>query len=1161
MMSRSAFACHLPARTVCRRPLASATDCLDSHSISHSPTRCTDLKVPHRTDDTYPCILVAPLHHAADQPLPALPVRRADSRFRRPANQQFGAMAHLVVLPDVAGSDGCPGMRQPYRIKCVETTDSAHNQPSRMPAERLGFDPRNTAPQTRARYRYQDECIAVAVLSHLESEDLDGVILEFSTDAILLPKAGLPELVSIKHREPNQLAETSWSWTSLRKQNVLRDLYDAWNRCDRECSVAFWSNGGFSGATYALWQSCAQGRQPKDELIRQLAANIGASRADAVAFIDALSIPENPLPRRNEISAVGIRMAWKYVQAIAESTEARAELIYRNLVEKISELSNDDATTKAISATLRTSTKDPAAARLRAGFLSRSVITGIMSDEQDTQFRSKNTDNPDPLGWVQDALFVGRDRHLDMLRASFRFGSRGDASPVVLHGTPGCGKTSLAMQFAAMQSGVKPILINAVSRAAVLRDLGKLALGLDSSYTNSGLPMLDSPVTLSLPGDSRTLYIFDGVTDADTLKGIVPRAAKCRVLITSTVPFIDLGYDHILVEGWERHESHAFIQRAMPGIGETDSEKLAAALHDHPLALVQAASYCRTTDTSVAHFLDRLTNEPLRALDLGHAPGHPGTVVRTIQLNSQALRERDSVAGEVLNLLSFFGADDIQLSIFEGRWPIAYVDSAGTSQRPLGRWRLLQRRKRDQPQDANISPAGWALMRALQDDDIRERAFQALRASSLAQSQDARFRVHPLVALVIRTGMADTRPWLEVGLGALSMFIPEDGDEMSIADSNLHHIVSLISYALDGEHGGPIVVVGCIFLSHRLAMLGIDIGSRTAVEFAETGMRLARRSVDQGRLPISALLAQRHAAARAYFASGRVNKAIEVLEENFDLGVANQSQLIMLRAISGIASIVAEAGDPELVRHVFNRLPPADILDSHVRLDVDVLRVSLLQRLNRMSEAATILNRIQEDIRDSDLIVTPDTLEEIARVGADMARYSNDPESSFERAMEILNQRKLRRGQHADGSLLAAYCGAADAAIDGDKLKEADQILSEAKEVADLFEGRSNHYHYLAVLGRLYFVQGKHPRALPILTDAVSGLEASPTARGHLAPALLHLGQALALSGRFDEGIRTVERACEVDSDFYGPKHPETLIDLQILDAMRKSKQMGVRRR
>ncbi|MCJ1676799.1 hypothetical protein MTF65_05435 [Streptomyces sp. APSN-46.1] len=102
----------------------------------------------------------------------------------------------------------------------------------------LPTDSRNTAPETRARFEYQDECIALTLLEHL-ADQLVGVLVEHSTDVILIPRQGLPELVSIKHREPHHSSEPAWTWPALHKDRVLIDLHGAWLAAGKACTVAF----------------------------------------------------------------------------------------------------------------------------------------------------------------------------------------------------------------------------------------------------------------------------------------------------------------------------------------------------------------------------------------------------------------------------------------------------------------------------------------------------------------------------------------------------------------------------------------------------------------------------------------------------------------------------------------------------------------------------------------------------------------------------------------------------------------------------------------------------------------------------------------------------------------------------------------------------------
>ena len=117
----------------------------------------------------------------------------------------------------------------------------------------------NTAKETRARFEYQDECIALVVLDSLGDQSLDGILVEHSTDLVFVPIHDSPILVIIKHRESNQGGESSWTSSPLRKSKVLQDLYNEWVRSGRRCNVAFISNAGFTGPAYKLWRVCALG--------------------------------------------------------------------------------------------------------------------------------------------------------------------------------------------------------------------------------------------------------------------------------------------------------------------------------------------------------------------------------------------------------------------------------------------------------------------------------------------------------------------------------------------------------------------------------------------------------------------------------------------------------------------------------------------------------------------------------------------------------------------------------------------------------------------------------------------------------------------------------------------------------------------------------------
>ncbi|NKI40226.1 dsDNA nuclease domain-containing protein [Streptomyces physcomitrii] len=176
----------------------------------------------------------------------------------------------------------------------------------------LPEDKRNSAPATRARFEYQDECIVSLILDHLRG-DLEGVLVEHSTDVVLIPKHDKPELISIKHREPHHASDAGWTWSSLAKDSVLADLYSAWEHADRRASVAFVSNAGLSGPSKILWEACRGSETAKEQASTRLSKSLKIDKVDAQDFIADLHIPQHPLPRRNEITDVGVRKMEAYL--------------------------------------------------------------------------------------------------------------------------------------------------------------------------------------------------------------------------------------------------------------------------------------------------------------------------------------------------------------------------------------------------------------------------------------------------------------------------------------------------------------------------------------------------------------------------------------------------------------------------------------------------------------------------------------------------------------------------------------------------------------------------------------------------------------------------------------------------------------------------------
>src|SRR5258707_190225 len=89
-------------------------------------------------------------------------------------------------------------------------------------------DLQNTARETRARFEYQDACVVLRCIPNLLPDGhVAAVIIEWTSDYVVLTLDGRVELVSVKHREEDQRA---WSFADLVRENVFRDLHGIWKQ-------------------------------------------------------------------------------------------------------------------------------------------------------------------------------------------------------------------------------------------------------------------------------------------------------------------------------------------------------------------------------------------------------------------------------------------------------------------------------------------------------------------------------------------------------------------------------------------------------------------------------------------------------------------------------------------------------------------------------------------------------------------------------------------------------------------------------------------------------------------------------------------------------------------------------------------------------------------
>jgi tetratricopeptide (TPR) repeat protein len=880
-----------------------------------------------------------------------------------------------------------------------------------------------------------------------------------------------------------------------------------------------------------------------------------------------LTIPEDPLPRRKEVTDVGIRRTADLLEQQRPGSSRYAEDGYRALLDRIAKAGTDVPEAEAVprrsvAATLAAAA-DRSQVRLLRRFLRPDQLLQELLSVCDRQAAASLPD-AGQHGWEPDNQFIGRSDLLRELDKLLRPGLPLKVAPVVIHGIPGCGKTSVAAQFAATHKGVlRPIFINASSRVALINDLAALTGDHDPSDWDNGIGQLRGPVTPRLPGNSATILIIDGVTDADTVRGIVPRNSLCRVIITSTVSHLEQGYEHIELNGWSRAESHEFINAVLNEASQEDGEALADALHDNPLALTQAVNYSRVTGRSISDYLARLAREPLVVLDRGQASGHIDSIVKAIQINIAAAEERFSRCAEVLYLFSHLGSSPVAESVLDEELILAYVAEPSVQITPAKRtWWPIGKRNDSQGETLKYTTTerGYELFQSLCDHNWRDRAIEALLLTSLISRRKEGLVVHPLVALVARKLAGDPRPWVEVGIG---LFASRMGSATSKLDFNdidpyIDHLAVLGSAALDADLGGPAVLAICQILSVRLSMFGTShrYADRTSVQFGQRAVEIAEKYLKSPWGSAYMLAEMRRGLAIALWEAGRADDAIMHLRQNFQLAHEYDDDSILFNAILDLGLIVSEIYQRELAEDVLGQLD-AELerrsFNSAVRMSVAHVKARLLRRLGRIDEAKSLNEAAlaaAEEVADCPDVV----LRELHSDAAVFARDLRDSSEAYRHemiALEIVRRNVRDRPDIQDVRILVS---AADGAIEANKLDEAASVISEAERVTRTeFGVDSNVYaSVLGTRGRLELLKHEYKMALRDLERAAAVLRGgTPLDRLKLPSVLVHLAQVAQIIGDRKKAQLSIKEAYDIDLAMYGPDHPETRKDREIMASIK----------
>lgn len=260
-------------------------------------------------------------------------------------------------------------------------------------------------------------------------------------------------------------------------------------------------------------------------------------------------------------------------------------------------------------------------------------------------------DVPNPVG-----DFVGRDNELRRIYAVLLGDAGLTCRWVALHGTPGMGKTSLALKYAHdFSSSFKGVWwCRAETRTALCGSLA--ALGARLGFVGPHLDTVEAAkATLSrLPNsDPPWLLIYDNAGSPDELAGLLPDRMT-RVIFTSRFPFWRELAEEIRIDVLPPEESILLLNTKAVRQDAGGAADLATVLDNLPLALDHAACFCRQSGLSFIEYGERVS-----ALINLQPQGtmYPRSVAATFEIAISEVAKKCTDAEDFMSVLSYCAPD------------------------------------------------------------------------------------------------------------------------------------------------------------------------------------------------------------------------------------------------------------------------------------------------------------------------------------------------------------------------------------------------------------------------------------------------------------------------------------------------------------------------
>ena len=710
--------------------------------------------------------------------------------------------------------------------------------------------------------------------------------------------------------------------------------------------------------------------------------------------------------------------------------------------------------------------------------------------------------------------FTGRDQLLRDLRTALISGGPA-ALTQAISGLGGVGKTQLAAEYAHRYAGQYEVVwwVRAEEPAMIAEEYAQLAAALKLPEKGEADQRLAVEAVRSwLSRHDRWLLVFDNVNEPKTLTPFLPHPRTGHILITSRNPSWRGVATPLPVPTLERDESVKLLLDRTHQSDKPAAERLAEALGDLPLALVQAAATIEETHSTIATYYSVFGDHQRELLLRGVPTDYPAPVATTWGLALQEAQRASPIAVDLLSVCAFLAPDDIPR---EG-----LADAAEHGHLPE------------------------SLSGALSDPFLLDEAVAVLRRYSFIEVHEGALTVHRLVQAVVRDRLSpeDRRIWVEAAVRLVDHEFPESSADVETWPTCARWLPHALAAAGHAESLGVAREVRARLLARFAVYLQGRAAFAEAKGYLEQALALEEAEHGKADPRVAAVL---RSLGSVLHDLGDLGGARSCFERALaiDVAIYGHDHPDVARDVNDLGSLLMDLGDLTAARKHLERALSIDEAnygpdDPSVAIRLNNLG-ALLRDLGDFASARAYLERaLHIDIRaygpDHPTVAIGRT--NLGRLLHDLGDLAGAREQ-FEEALTIDEHTygcyhpRFALALNNRGRLLRDFGDLAGARADFERALAIVKAVH-GPDHPDIARDMNNLGSVLRDLGELEGARGCFERVIK-MAEATYGPEHPAVAIG-----CNNLGSVLQSLSDFERARVELERALSIAQASYGPDHP-----------------------